>query len=439
MAERTLEDIVQDAVARARKAGAQEVFATTSRRRQVELQRRDGATERLIESTSRSLSVQLYVDGRYSSQSTTDLRPEALDGFLADAVALTRALQPDPNRQITDPALYPKQLAAIELADPALLAGLDAATREAWVVEMEGAARGHDRVISVSSNVSFDASRSACATSNGFVGASAATGIYPSVEVTLRDEGDKRAADGDWFGARFAADLPTARHIGERALRMTVARLGAKKVSSRRTTLVVDPQAAGHLVGRLLATATAASIQQGRSFVANRIGQSIASARLTVLDDPLLPRGLGSRPFDGEGIAARAMPIVEQGVLRNVYVDTYYGRKAQLAVTTGSPSNRIVTLGDKDRDSFLRDVGEAILVTSWMGGNSDANTGDFSFGLRGHLVENGVVGAPVGEMNVTGNLLELFANLVGVGNDPWRASSLVAPTLVFEGVQFSGV
>ena len=438
MAERTLVEGVQDVVERCKKAGAQEAFVATSRRRNVELQRRDGATDRLVESTSRSVSVQLWVDGRYSSQSTTDLRPEALDRFLADAVALTRALQPDPARQMTDPALYPKELSAIELVDPALVAGLDAAAREAWVVEMETAAKAHDRVISVTSNVSFDASESACATSNGFVGRAASTSIWPSVEVTLRDEGDKRAADGDYFGARFVGDLPDATHIGQRALAMTVARLGAKKVKSEKTLLIVDPQASGHLISRLLGTANAASIQQGRSFVADKIGKSVASKKLSVLDDPLLPRGLGSRPFDGEGIASRALPILEKGVLKNVYVDTYYGRKAGMAVTTGSPSNRVVALGTKDRAGFLRDVGEGILVTSWMGGNSDANTGDFSFGIRGHQVHKGQVGAPIGEMNVTGNLLDLFAHLVGVGNDPWRASSILAPTLVFEGVQFAG-
>lgn len=438
MAERTLLEAAQDAVERSKRAGAQEVFVNVGRRRSVELQRRDGATERLVESTSRSLSVQLWVDGRYSSQSTTDLRPEALDRFLADAVALTRALEPDPARLIADAALYPKSLPALDVVDPALVAGLDAAGREAWVVEMEQAARAHDRVISVTSNVSFSSGEGACATSNGFAGASASTAISPSVEVTLRDEGDKRAADGDYYSARYVSDLPSATSIGQRALAFTVARLGSKKVNSQKTLLIVDPQASGHLISRLLGTANAASIQQGRSFVSQKIGKPIASKKLSILDDPLLPRGLGSRPFDSEGLASRALPILEKGVLRNVYVDTYYGRKAGMAVTTGSPSNRVVALGTKDRAGFLRDTGEGILVTSWMGGNSDANTGDFSFGIRGHVVHKGQIGAPIGEMNVTGNLLELFSHLVGVGNDPWRASSILAPTLVFEGVQFSG-
>jgi PmbA protein len=106
--------------------------------------------------------------------------------------------------------------------------------------------------------------------------------------------------------------------------------------------------------------------------------------------------------------------------------------------TTGSPSNRILSLGEKDREALIGDLEEGILITSWLGGNSDSATGDFSLGVRGHLIEAGKVGAPVSEMNVTGNLLTLFGSLRAIGNDPWKFSALKAPTLVFENVNFSG-
>jgi PmbA protein len=179
-------------------------------------------------------------------------------------------------------------------------------------------------------------------------------------------------------------------------------------------------------------------IQQQRSFWAGRLGQRIASDKLTLTDEPLLVGGLGSRWFDGEGISARPLPLVERGIARNVYVDTYYGKKAGMTPTTGSASNVVVAPGDKDRDAWITEVGSGVLVTSWLGGNSDPTTGDFSFGMRGHLVEGGRIGAPVGEMNVTGNLVTLFEHLRGVGNDPWPYSSLLAPTLVFDEVDFSG-
>ena len=163
------------------------------------------------------------------------------------------------------------------------------------------------------------------------------------------------------------------------------------------------------------------------------------SPLLTIIDDPLVVRGLASRPFDGEGISSKPLPIIEAGVLKNFYIDTYYGKKLGMAPTTGSPSNRILALGTKNMDELIRDIDQGILVTSWLGGNSDGATGDFSLGVRGHLIEDGAIGAPVSEMNVTGNLLSMFGSLKALGNDPWRYSPSKVPTLVFEDVSFSGV
>jgi predicted Zn-dependent protease len=167
-------------------------------------------------------------------------------------------------------------------------------------------------------------------------------------------------------------------------------------------------------------------------------GQGVPVSQGPIYDDPLIPRALASRHFDGEGISARPLPIIEAGSLKNLYVDTYYGRKLGMAPTTGSASNRVVTPGAASLAELLRAADRGIYVTSWLGGNSDATTGDFSLGLRGHVIEGGAIGAPIGEMNVTGNLADLFRHLVQLGDDPYPYSSLRAPSLVFEGVQFSG-
>jgi len=125
-------------------------------------------------------------------------------------------------------------------------------------------------------------------------------------------------------------------------------------------------------------------------------------------------------------------------VLRNFFIDTYYGRKLGWQPTTGSSSNVVVKLGDKSRDELLAEAEQGIYITGWLGGNADGTTGDFSFGFQGHLIEGGQMGAPVSEMNITGNFLELLQKLVAVGNDPVPWSSVRTPTLVFEDVQFSG-
>jgi PmbA protein len=179
-------------------------------------------------------------------------------------------------------------------------------------------------------------------------------------------------------------------------------------------------------------------IQQNRSFLADKNNTPIASSILTLIDDPLLIRGLSSAHYDGEGISAKPLPLIEKGMLRNFYVDTYYGQKLSWQPTTGRTSNLTFALGEKNLAQLIGHVVQGFYVTSWLGGNADATTGDFSFGFRGHTIENGRLIAPVSEMNVTGNFLTLLKNLVAVGNDPNPYATIQSPALVFENVEFSG-
>jgi PmbA protein len=424
------------AVDAAKKAGAQAAFASASRNRSVDFELRNGKLEKVEDSTSRGLSLKLYVDGRYSAHSTTDLRPDQVRAFVANGVAITRALQPDPHRKLAPAELYPTKLPALDLED-AKVGKLDRDKRMAWIETMNARVAKAPKVISATSGASDSTSIVAAVASNGFAHAYETTSVGYSTSITL-DDGEKRPED--WMGAyaRHVDTLPAVDGIADEALRLARARLGMKKGPTRRATMVVDPRVAGSLISRLLQPANAGSVQQERSFWRGNLGKQLVSKKLTIVDDPLIPRGLGSRPFDGEGIAAAKLPIVDAGVFANLYVDTYYGSKLGAKVTTGSGSNRVVTLGTRGRDQLIAAAKDGIYVTSWLGGNMDGTTGDFSLGARGHLIENGDIGAPIGEMNVTGNIIELFSRLSELGNDPWKYSSTLAPTLVFEGVQFSG-
>lgn len=438
MSDHNLLKDAESAVQIALDAGAKDAWASISRDRSVDHGFHAGKLEKVQESTSRGLGISIYVDGRYSSHSTTDLRPERLAAFIRDAVALTRALQPDPYRLIPDPALFAgRPTVDLDRVDPSL-AGLTGDQRIEWCAELDRAAHADKRVIAVESGVFTGEGEGASASSNGFRGAWESTHIGWSAAVTVREDEDKRPEGSYYVVGRYRAGLPAPAAVAEEALARALARLGARKGPSARMTMVVDAQAAVSLLSRLLGPANAASIQQGRSFYAGKLGQPLVSERLTILDDPLIPRGLASRHFDGEGISAKPMPVIRAGVVENIYVDTYYGRKIGMTPTSGSPSNRVVTPGAQSLAELLREAGSGVYVTSWLGGNADPTTGDFSLGLRGHLIENGQIGAPVGEMNVTGNLAELFRGLARLGNDPYPYSSLRAPSLVFEGVNFSG-
>ncbi len=426
------------AIELARKAGADDAFASAVQSRDVEFEYRDGTLEKVKDTTSRSLSMQIFASGRYSSHQTTDLNPDRLEGFISEAVAITRALEPDEFRKITPEELYANQPDDdLDLVDTTVEA-LDRDQRLAWCEALDAASHGHERVISATAGVYDGTNQSATASSNGFVGTQQSTYCWFGSSVTLRDTGDRRAEDWFYAGGAHVADLPDATGVGEKALQRTLSRLESEKGPTQRSTMVVDSRASASLIGRLMRPANARSVQQGRSFWAQLIGEQAFSDKLTIIDDPLIKRGLASRHYDREGISAKALPIVENGVVKNIYVDTYYGRKADMAPTTGSASNRVIAPGEKSLKQLLADVGSGVYVTSWLGGNADATTGDFSLGLRGHIIDNGQIGRPVGEMNVTGNLKDLFAQLEMVGNDPYPYSSTLAPSLVFGNVDFSG-
>jgi PmbA protein len=193
------------------------------------------------------------------------------------------------------------------------------------------------------------------------------------------------------------------------------------------------------MVASLMAPLYGSLLQQRRSCFEERLGQPVAAAALTLHDDPLRPRGLGSRTYDGEGLAARRLPLITAGRLDNYLIDVYYGRKLGLPPTTGGPSNVVLQPGDRSPEQLLAGVDRGILVTGFLGGNANPATGDFSFGITGQRVQGGRLDRPVSEMNVTGNHLRLWQRLAAAGDDPYPHSAWRIPSLVIEDVQFSGI
>jgi PmbA protein len=435
-------DVARAATAMARRAGARDAAAVAGRSRSVTVEWRDGKLEKVSEATTRGLSLELYLDERYAAVSTSDLRAEALERFIGDAVALTRKLERDPFRALPERKLYEGQATVdLQLEDPSHGA-LTAARRRELAQAIEAAARtvkGADAILSVSTGVGDALSESWRVHTNGFEGSRRSTDFGISAQVSVKDADGRRPEEWDAASARHLSAIPAAEVVGWRAAGRALARLGAKKGASAQMTMVVDARAAGGLLHRLFEPLSAAALQQKRSCLEGKVGQGVGSRLLHLHDDPLVPRGMGSRLFDGEGLAARRFPIFEKGVLRNYYVDTYYGRKLSLPPTTRGMSNLAWGLGEKGQEQLLDDVGQGILVSGFLGGNSNPTTGDFSLGIQGFRIQGGKVAEPLSEMNVSGNHLELWKHLAAVGDDPYPYSAMRTPTLVFEGVRIAGV
>jgi PmbA protein len=433
-------ELAHHAVELTLKAGAQQAAAAATRSRHVSVDWRDGKLENVSEAIQRKLALDVYVDGRYASATTSDLRPDALARFVGDTISLTRALAVDPDRRLPDPELYRgRPTDALELDDPAQ-ARVTSDERKRFAAALEGAARrtpGADAIVSVSSSFADGWNELEQVTSNGFEGTQRSTWFNASCGVSIKD-GDRRPEGYAYAVARFRGDLRGAEELGRDAAERTLARRGAAKARSAVQAVVVENRSAGRLLSMLFGPLRAESLQQKRSFLEGKLGQRLGSKVLHLVDQPLVRRGLGSRHFDGEGLAARARPIFEDGVLRSYYVDTYYGRKLGIAPNSGTPSNLEWRLGERGLAELVAAAGKGLLVTSFLGGNSNGTTGDFSLGVQGFRIARGRIAEPVAEMNVSGNHADLWQRLVAVGNDPFLSSPMRAPSLAFDGLQVAG-
>ena len=433
----------KEVVRKAQKLGAQGVRASLGRSRNSEVEWRDGKLDRLRESTSMSVGVTLYVDGRYSSNSSSDLRPEALDDFLKEAVAMTRVLAEDKHRKLPDPARFKDRFEGdLKVFDQAGAEAVTAVNRRQTAKDLEAAARSGpkaDQIISVTSSCSDTVSESAKVTSNGMEGIRQSSTFVVFTETSVKDEGGRKPEGWYYAVTRRRDELPPVEKVGGEATRRAFMDVGAKPEKSGEYDCIIENRVAARLMGGLLGPLSGRSIQQKRSFLADKMGQDVLGKVLTITDDPFVVGGLGSRTYDGEGMSLKKMPVFEKGVLRTFYLDTYYASKLGKQPTTGGQSNLVFAGGDKDLEGLLKAMGKGILVTGFSGGNSNSATGDFSVGIRGQWIENGKIVRPVAEMNLAGNHLEFWKKLAELGNDPNPYSSWRSPSLRFEKIQFSGV
>lgn len=436
-----LYDIAKSAIQLSQKLGAKEVSASTYRSRDVEVQWRDGKVEKVSEATTRGLSLALYVDGRYSAVATNDMRKDALETFIRESISMAKTLAVDPHRALPDPKYYEGRAKLdLALADPKY-EELTADTRRRLAQEIEEAARapkGNEAILSVTTGVSDSRSESARVTSNGFEGEMVGTSFFLSAETSVKDPDGRRPEGSHSGGSRFFTDLPKPADVGRLSTERALGSIGSIKIPSAKLPLIVENRVSARLVRPLFGALGGRAIQQKQSFLDGQLGKPIANKLLTINDDPFIPKGFGSRLWNGDGFATKKFPVIEKGVLKTYFIDDYYARKLGVAPTTGGSTNSVFALGTKGLDALLADVKEGILVTGFLGGNSNGLTGDFSFGVQGFHIEKGKPTKPLSEMNISGNMKDFWQTLAAVGNDPYPYSTMLSPTFVFDGVQFAG-
>ena len=421
------------------KKGATEAAVSISRSRSVQVEVREQKLETIRESTENSLSLQIYRNNKYSGHSTNNLNKRQLETFISEAVEATQYLSPDEDRVLPDPALYPADMSKnLELVDPGY-AGVSPEFRVQTAMETEQLLRqGHPDILSATARFNDNTGEGVRVHSNGFAGEWASTFFGTSASVSIMDAG-ARPSGGFFAGQRFLKNLPGSDEVAQKALEDTIKQLGQEKIASGRYTMILDNRIAAGLLFRLFQPMSARNIQQKNSFLDGMLGKSIGSEHLTIIDDPLIVGGMASRHFDSEGIASQKRILIEKGVLNSYLIDNYYGRKLGMTPNGGSTSNILMAYGNRNQKQIIGAQNKAILVTAFNGGNANSTTGDFSFGISGQLIENGRIVKAVNEMNISGNFKNLWNQLIETGNDPYPYSSAQTPTMVFSGVDFSGL
>ena len=420
------------------KCGADQVAVAINDSASRHIEIREQKIDRLQESISNGLNLTLYVEKKYSSHSTNLLKKEELLKFVEGAVAATRYLSEDEFRYLPDAELYYKgggeDLKTADLA----INSLDAKTKIDLARQAESEIYGTDpRIISITTSYDDSVGSDILVTSNGFKGEN--TGSYAGISASVSVKGEKGRPSDYWGEYNVFYDKLIKTGIGKTALERTIRKLDPKKITSGKYQMVVDRLVVSNLIGPFISALYGSSMYQKNSFLIGKANTKVASEKLSMEDDPLLITGWGSRHFDAEGLNAQKRTIIENGILKNYYIGTYYGRKLDLKPTSLNPSNIVFKTGDKDLNGLVKSVSNGVLVTGFNGGNCNGSTGDFSYGIEGFLIEKGEIVHPVNEMNISGNMKDFWNTLAEVGNDPYPYSSYLTPSMLFDKTDFSGL
>ncbi|MFY8208795.1 MAG: TldD/PmbA family protein [Caulobacter sp.] len=440
------DNLLHDVVAAARKAGADAAEAVFAERQSLSVSVRLGELEEVEREEARDLGLRVFIGQRSATVSGSDISSEARAKLIERAVAMARLAPEDPYA-----SLAPQdRLAHGPFPDLDLI---DAYEPSAQTLETQARiAEEHARAVKGVTNsdggsATWSSSRWALVTSDGFHGAHAATGHSISASA-IAGEGAGMERGGEGRSARHFGDLPAAGDIGMAAGRQAVARLNPRKIASTTAPVIFENRLAMSLIGPLLGAISGPSIARGTSFLKDKLGQPIFARGVNLLEDPHRVRGLGSAPFDDEGVATQARALIEDGVLTTWLLNTSSAKQLGLA-TTGHASrglagpsgvsthNLTLQPGTQDLKGLMQDAGTGLVVTSMFGPSLNGNTGDWSVGCSGYWFENGESTGPVTEITVAGNLIDIYARLVPGSDLEFRGASN-SPSLLVDALAIAG-
>jgi PmbA protein len=435
--------LLSDLIAAARREGADAADALFVASASLSAKRRLGQIEQLERAEGFDLGLRVFLGRRVAIVSSTDPDPKGFAALAARAVAMARVVPEDPFAGLPERVAVPPR--DLDLADPAEPSAEDLLARTAAAEEAALAVSGVTN--SEGAEAGWGRTEIALVGSNGFAGAYARTSHSISA-TALAGAGTGMERDYDWSSTVHMADLDDPVAIGRRAGERAVRRLNPTRPRTARIPVVFDPRVAGSLLGHLSGAINGAAVARGTSFLKDGMGQRVLAAGLVVRDDPLRPRGLRSRPFDGEGMPGEGRAVVADGVLTTWLLDWRSARQLGLASTghasrgTGgppgpAPTNLWLEPGTLSPAALMADIAEGLYVTDLIGMGVNGVTGDYSRGAAGFMIRGGVLAEPVSEVTIAGNLREMFLHMVPANDLVFRRGT-DSPTVRLEGLTLAG-
>jgi len=445
-----LRELAQGVVRRAMAGGATAAECVAREGDEFSTVVRLGQVETLKESGSRAIGVRVFFGQRTANTYSSDFSGAGIERMLKSALELAKITSEDPYAGIPDAAKLGSLSGDLHLYHEDVYS-LPGAERIDYARRAEKAALDSDPRIKNSEGGSFDAAtgRKVLANSNGFVGEYRRSYCSVAAVPIAQDENGGMQRDYWYSVARSLAKLESAEQVGKEAARRTLRRLGARKVKTAQVPVILDPMVATSMLEHIFEGVNGDSIYRGASFLAGKLGEKIAGANVSVIDDGTMSGGFGTTPFDGEGIPTRRTVVIEDGILKSYLLNTYTAKKLGLETTANAsrglagtpgigPGNYFLQPGAKAPNEIIANVKDGLYVTEFLGHGANLVTGDYSRGASGMWIVNGELAYPVEEITVAGNLKEMFNNISEIGSDLEFRGSVASPTIRIDGLTVGG-
>jgi len=438
-----------DLLAKANRGGATEADIIIADGETFSVQVRLGAVDRLTKAREKHLGLRVFVGKRSASTSTSDFSADSLNQLVAETCILAKAVVED---QVSGLPAADQMAGARPDLDLYDSTRLNTEQQIELAKRVEAAAMSTDERVTNSEGGDFDSSsgRVVLGNSHGFLGEYQSSSFSMSASPVATDPATGAMQRDSWYAVqRKFAKLDSPEAVGLEAARRTIRKLGARKVATQRVPIVFDSETAGSLMGNLCSAVSGYSLYKGASFLAGQLDKPLAPEYVTVYDDGRVVGGLGSRPFDGEGLPTRKTTVVERGILKSYLLDTYSGRKLGLASTGNAsrsvgenpsvgPTNFYLAPGMKAPQDIIKTVKQGLYVTDLIGFGINMVTGDYSRGAAGFWIEGGELAYPVEEITIAGNLKDMFAGIEMIGSDLVFRGRIASPTVKIAEMMVAG-